>query len=79
MGHLGQMSTSIGANATIIVGGGLAGASAAATLREEGFRDQIVIITPEPGIPFRPPAPVQDLPAVRGGPDRLVRPARQLV
>jgi len=58
------MSTSIGANAIVIVGGGLAGASAAVTLREEGFREQIVIITPEPGIPFRPTAAVQDLPAV---------------
>jgi 3-phenylpropionate/trans-cinnamate dioxygenase ferredoxin reductase subunit len=73
------MSTSIGANAIIIVGGGLAGASAAATLREEGFRGQIVIITPEPGIPFRPTAAVEDLPAVRRGPDRLVCAARQLV
>ena len=40
----------------MIVGGGLAGGNAAATLREEGFAGPVVIITREPGIPFgRPP------------------------
>lgn len=73
------MSTSIGTNAIVIVGGGMAGGSAAVTLREEGFLGQITIITQEAGIPFRPAAAVQDLPAVRRGPDRLVCPARQLV
>ena len=40
----------------MIVGGGVAGGNAAATLREEGFRDRVVIISQEPGVPFgRPP------------------------
>ena len=49
------------ANATgeqivVIVGTGLAGGNAAVTLREEGWRGRIVLLGPEPGIPFgRPP------------------------
>jgi 3-phenylpropionate/trans-cinnamate dioxygenase ferredoxin reductase subunit len=40
----------------VIVGGGLAGGKAAATLREEGFRGRVALIGREPGIPFgRPP------------------------
>lgn len=40
----------------VIVGAGLAGGNAAATLREEGFPGKIVLIGREPGIPFgRPP------------------------
>jgi 3-phenylpropionate/trans-cinnamate dioxygenase ferredoxin reductase subunit len=40
----------------VIVGGGLAGGNAAATVREEGFAGRIVLIGDEPGIPFgRPP------------------------
>ena len=40
----------------VIIGGGMAGGSAAATLREEGFGGPIVIINRDPGIPFgRPP------------------------
>ena len=40
----------------IILGGGLAGGSAAATLRDEGFRGPIVIISEEPSVPYgRPP------------------------
>ena len=40
----------------VIVGGGLAGGNAAATLREEGFASRVVLIGDEPGIPFgRPP------------------------
>src|SRR5215831_3140576 len=40
----------------VIIGGGLAGGSAAATLREEGFPGPVVLISPEPGVPFgRPP------------------------
>jgi 3-phenylpropionate/trans-cinnamate dioxygenase ferredoxin reductase subunit len=49
------MSASAGAP-FVIIGGGVAGGSAAATLREEGFAGQVVIISQEPGIPFgRPP------------------------
>ena len=40
----------------MIVGSGLAGGNAAATLREEGFPGPVVLISPEPGVPFgRPP------------------------
>jgi 3-phenylpropionate/trans-cinnamate dioxygenase ferredoxin reductase subunit len=40
----------------VIIGGGLAGGNAAATLREEGFPGPIVLVTREPGVPFgRPP------------------------
>jgi 3-phenylpropionate/trans-cinnamate dioxygenase ferredoxin reductase component len=44
------------ANAFVIVGGGVAGGNAAATLREEGFPGPVVLISREPGVPFgRPP------------------------
>src|SRR5215469_12319194 len=40
----------------VIIGGGLAGGNAAATLREEGNRGPVVLISREPSIPFgRPP------------------------
>jgi 3-phenylpropionate/trans-cinnamate dioxygenase ferredoxin reductase subunit len=40
----------------VILGGGLAGGNAAATLREEGFDGRLVLIGREPGVPFgRPP------------------------
>jgi 3-phenylpropionate/trans-cinnamate dioxygenase ferredoxin reductase subunit len=40
----------------VIIGGGLAGGNAAATLRAEGFSGPVVLISPEPGVPFgRPP------------------------
>ena len=43
-------------NPIVIIGGGLAGGSAAATLREEGFAGPVVVIGSEPGVPFgRPP------------------------
>src|ERR1700724_2258549 len=40
----------------VIVGGGLAGGNAAVTLREEGFGGRVVLIGPEPGVPFGRPA-----------------------
>ncbi len=40
----------------MIIGGGLAGGNAAATLRNEGFQGRVVLIGREPGIPYgRPP------------------------
>jgi 3-phenylpropionate/trans-cinnamate dioxygenase ferredoxin reductase subunit len=40
----------------VIIGGGLAGGNAAATLRDEGFRGPVVLLSREPGVPFgRPP------------------------
>jgi 3-phenylpropionate/trans-cinnamate dioxygenase ferredoxin reductase component len=46
----------MGEQIVVIVGTGLAGGNAAATLREEGWRGRIVLLGAEPGIPFgRPP------------------------
>jgi 3-phenylpropionate/trans-cinnamate dioxygenase ferredoxin reductase component len=43
-------------DAMVIIGGGLAGGNAAATLRDEGFAGPVLLISREPGIPFgRPP------------------------
>jgi 3-phenylpropionate/trans-cinnamate dioxygenase ferredoxin reductase component len=43
-------------NPIVIVGGGLAGGNAAVTLREDGFAGPVVILGPEPTVPFgRPP------------------------
>ena len=43
-------------NPIVIIGSGLAGGNAAATLREEGFGGPVVLLGPEPGLPFgRPP------------------------
>jgi len=40
----------------VIIGSGMAGGNAAATLREEGFPGPVVLISTEPGVPFgRPP------------------------
>jgi 3-phenylpropionate/trans-cinnamate dioxygenase ferredoxin reductase subunit len=40
----------------VIVGGGLCGGNAAVALREEGFHGRVVLVAPEPGVPFgRPP------------------------
>jgi 3-phenylpropionate/trans-cinnamate dioxygenase ferredoxin reductase component len=51
-----SMSARDGGKPMVIVGGGLAGGNAAATLRDEGFQGRVVLIGPEPGIPFgRPP------------------------
>jgi 3-phenylpropionate/trans-cinnamate dioxygenase ferredoxin reductase component len=43
-------------DAMVVIGGGVAGGNAAATLREEGFPGPVVLISREPGVPFgRPP------------------------
>jgi 3-phenylpropionate/trans-cinnamate dioxygenase ferredoxin reductase component len=50
------MSDAAGTRPMVIVGSGLAGGNAAATLRDEGFGGPVVIVSPEPGVPFgRPP------------------------
>jgi 3-phenylpropionate/trans-cinnamate dioxygenase ferredoxin reductase subunit len=44
------------ASPIVIIGGGMAGGNAAATLRDEGFRGPVVLVYQEPGVPFgRPP------------------------
>jgi 3-phenylpropionate/trans-cinnamate dioxygenase ferredoxin reductase component len=53
---MGPVARRITGNPIVIVGGGLAGGNAAATLREEGFAGPVVLISAEPGVPFgRPP------------------------
>jgi 3-phenylpropionate/trans-cinnamate dioxygenase ferredoxin reductase component len=50
------MSEGTGTKPMVIIGGGKAGGTAAATLRDEGFGGRVVLISREPGIPFgRPP------------------------
>ena len=50
------MSEGTGTRPMVIIGSGLAGGNAAATLRDEGFDGPVVIVSPEPGVPFgRPP------------------------
>jgi 3-phenylpropionate/trans-cinnamate dioxygenase ferredoxin reductase subunit len=50
------MAEGTSANPIVIVGGGLAGGNAAATLRDEGFAGPVVLLGREPGVPFgRPP------------------------
>jgi 3-phenylpropionate/trans-cinnamate dioxygenase ferredoxin reductase subunit len=50
------MSETISGSPIVIVGGGIAGGNAAATLREEGFAGPVLIVSREPGVPFgRPP------------------------
>jgi 3-phenylpropionate/trans-cinnamate dioxygenase ferredoxin reductase subunit len=45
-----------GVGPIVIIGGGMAGGNAAVTLRQEGYRGRISLISREPGIPFgRPP------------------------
>jgi 3-phenylpropionate/trans-cinnamate dioxygenase ferredoxin reductase component len=40
----------------VIVGGGMAGGNAAVTLRQEGYRGRLTLVSSEPGVPFgRPP------------------------
>jgi 3-phenylpropionate/trans-cinnamate dioxygenase ferredoxin reductase component len=45
-----------GVRPIVIVGGGIAGGNAAVTLRQEGYRGRVTLISQEPGVPFgRPP------------------------
>jgi 3-phenylpropionate/trans-cinnamate dioxygenase ferredoxin reductase subunit len=50
------MAERTGSGPIVIVGGGMAGGSAAVSLREEGYAGRVTLISREPGIPFgRPP------------------------
>jgi 3-phenylpropionate/trans-cinnamate dioxygenase ferredoxin reductase component len=63
-------------NAFVIIGGGVAGGNAAATLREEGFPGPVVLISREPGLPFgRPPLSKTYLRSEEDLSGWLVRPA----
>jgi 3-phenylpropionate/trans-cinnamate dioxygenase ferredoxin reductase component len=60
----------------VIVGGGMAGGSAAVTLREEGFRERVAIVGQEPGVPLgRPPLSKTYLRSEEDLADWYVRPA----
>src|SRR6188472_1150252 len=58
----------------VVVGASLAGATAAATLRDEGFDGRLVLIGDEPSLPYeRPPLSKEYLRGERGLDDFLVR------
>jgi 3-phenylpropionate/trans-cinnamate dioxygenase ferredoxin reductase component len=60
----------------VIIGSGLCGGSAAVTLREEGYRERVVLIGDESGIPFgRPPLSKTYLQGKEDLTDWQVRPA----
>jgi 3-phenylpropionate/trans-cinnamate dioxygenase ferredoxin reductase subunit len=70
------MSEGTGTKPMAIVGGGKAGGTAAATLREEGFGGPVVLISREPEIPFgRPPLSKTYLRSEEGLDDWYVRSA----
>jgi len=59
----------------VIVGAGLAGATAAATLREEGFRGRVVVVGAEPHLPYeRPPLSKEYLAGKKTLEDAFVHP-----
>ncbi len=60
----------------VILGGGLTGGNAAATLRDEGFEGHVILISGEPGVPFgRPPLSKTYLRSEEPLEDWYVRPA----
>ncbi len=60
----------------VIVGGGMAGGNAALTLRQEGYRGRLILISQEPGVPFgRPPLSKTYLRSEERLDDWYVRPA----
>jgi 3-phenylpropionate/trans-cinnamate dioxygenase ferredoxin reductase subunit len=66
----------LSADRIVIIGGGLAGGSAAATLRDEGFTGPVALVAREPGVPFgRPPLSKTYLRSEEALEDWYVRPA----
>jgi 3-phenylpropionate/trans-cinnamate dioxygenase ferredoxin reductase component len=60
----------------VIVGGAMTGGNAAVTLRQEGYRDRVTLVSPEPGVPFgRPPLSKTYLRSEEDLADWYVRPA----
>lgn len=76
MGENDWMPRQAGRDPIVVLGGGLAGGNAAATLRDEGFRGQLIVISQEPGVPFgRPPLSKTYLRSEEELQDWYVRPA----
>jgi 3-phenylpropionate/trans-cinnamate dioxygenase ferredoxin reductase subunit len=72
----GRMRPMQGGQPFVIVGAGLAGGNAAATLRDEGFEGRLVLIGREPGVPYgRPPLSKTYLRSEEPLEDWYVRPA----
>jgi 3-phenylpropionate/trans-cinnamate dioxygenase ferredoxin reductase component len=70
------VSSRSGDQPIVIAGGGLCGGNAAVTLREEGFDGRVVLVAPEPGVPFgRPPLSKTYLRSEEGLDGWLVKPA----
>ncbi len=70
------MAESLGGSTIVIIGGGVAGGNAAATLRDEGFDGRVVVVGREPGVPFgRPPLSKTYLRSEEKLEDWYVRPA----
>ena len=70
------MSEGTGTKPMVIVGGGKAGGTAAATLRDEGFDGPVVLISREPEVPFgRPPLSTTYLRSEEGLDDWYIKPA----
>jgi 3-phenylpropionate/trans-cinnamate dioxygenase ferredoxin reductase subunit len=71
-----MMAERTGTKPLVIIGGGKAGGTAAATLREEGFSGPVVVISAEPGIPFgRPPLSKTYLRSAEDLEDWYIKPA----
>jgi 3-phenylpropionate/trans-cinnamate dioxygenase ferredoxin reductase component len=72
----GTMRPMQGGQPFVIVGAGLAGGNAAATLRDEGFEGRLLLIGREPGVPYgRPPLSKTYLRSEEPLEDWYVRPA----
>lgn len=56
----------------VIIGAGIAGATAAKTLRKEGYTGTIVVLGGEPALPYRRPAVSKELLAGTAAPARLL-------
>ena len=70
------MAVRTGSGPMVIVGGGMAGGNAAVTLRQEGYRGRVALISQEHGVPFgRPPLSKTYLRSEEGLDSWYVRPA----
>jgi 3-phenylpropionate/trans-cinnamate dioxygenase ferredoxin reductase component len=76
MAGAGRMRPMQAGQPFVILGAGIAGGNAAATLRDEGFEGRVILIGDEPGVPFgRPPLSKTYLRSEEPLEDWYVRPA----